>query len=142
MTETTTARLSATFDPGGSCDWDGPDGEWLTAHSQAIDDVMKQVAAYRARIRQLEEDRDTARDERDEAIAEISKQAQLRGHAEHERDEARRERDALRDMVFSCPACGHPGARTTERDVDIHSGAIYDCDQCHARVTFTVTRDR
>jgi hypothetical protein len=42
--------------------------------------------------------------------------------------------DPLRDFVFSCPACGHPGAQTVEPDVDIHAGASYTCDQCGADV--------
>lgn len=57
--------LRRTFDPGGSCHWDGEDGEWLTAHSDAIDAAERQIEAYRERIRQLEIDRDSTRDERD-----------------------------------------------------------------------------
>ena len=41
------------------------------------------------------------------------------------------------ELVFTCPACGHPSAQTVEPDVDIHSGATYTCDECAGKVVFT-----
>lgn len=43
----------------------------------------------------------------------------------------------IRHMVFSCPHCGEPWAVTTEREVDIHSGAVYSCDGCKGDVIFS-----
>jgi transcription elongation factor Elf1 len=47
-----------------------------------------------------------------------------------------RKQPPLRDFVFACPACGHPGAQTVDPDVDIHAGASYTCDRCGADVHF------
>lgn len=46
--------------------------------------------------------------------------------------------DALqtRSFVFTCPSCGWPHCDTVEPDVDVHSGAIYTCGECEARVVF------
>ncbi len=45
--------------------------------------------------------------------------------------------DGMRHMNFSCPHCGEPLAVTTEREVDIHSGAVYSCEGCKGEVIFS-----
>lgn len=39
-------------------------------------------------------------------------------------------------MLFSCPHCGEPCARTVESEVDIHGGATYRCELCNGQVVF------
>lgn len=43
-----------------------------------------------------------------------------------------------REFYFSCPHCGDPGAVTEEPSVDVHSGAVYTCGSCHAKIVFSV----
>ena len=45
-----------------------------------------------------------------------------------------------RTFVFSCPHCGDPSAVTEEEEVDIHSGAMYTCNECHEDVIFVAVK--
>lgn len=42
------------------------------------------------------------------------------------------------EVVFSCPSCGTPSAKTVEPHLDIHAGATYTCCECSGRVIFEV----
>ena len=39
-------------------------------------------------------------------------------------------------FIFACPYCGEPHARPKDAEIDIHSGATYECPECGGDVTF------
>lgn len=44
----------------------------------------------------------------------------------------------MKYYLFTCPHCCHPGAQARQDELDIHCGAIYECDECGKRVIFEV----